>query len=215
MVRYMLLFLFWNIVTPMKAQIEQCEVLKLTGAIVISEYLPCSRLDSCYVEGNHYIFFDGRTMPFIINASFNKFLINRYKTNTSIPECLSTIEEDPILDYLLYDYTYNLKYSKHERRNLEKRGQLLESTDIYKRLGKKKIYVVYSFDGEIAMYKMRRKIVLHKGFEDPIFILKSTKASKFAVLKKAESLRSLTLEEIHSMNLEKDENSYINIFAPE
>jgi hypothetical protein len=215
MIRYTLFFLFWGIISPIKAQIEQCEVKILTDAIVIGEYLPCPRIDSVYVEGNHYICFDGRTFPFRINASFNKALISHLESNVCIPECLKTIGDDPILDYLLYDYSYNLKYSKHERRNLEKRGQLLESNDIYKRFGKKKKYVAYSFEGEIVMYKTKRKIVLSNGFEDPVIVLKPTKSSKFAVLKKAEKLRSLTIEEAKSMKLEKDDKSYINIFAPE
>ena len=216
MVRYTLLFLLWSMITvPLKAQIEQCEIIKLTDAIVISEYLPCPRLDSVYVQGNHYICFDGRIIPFIIYASFNKDLIKRLESNTYIPECLKKLDDDPIVDYLLYDYTYNLKYSKHERQNQEVRGQLIESDDIYKRHGKKKLYVVYSFEGEIVMYKTKRKTLLFKGFEDPVFTLKPLKLSKFAILKKAKGLRSLTTGEVRSMNLEKYEKRYINLFIPE
>jgi hypothetical protein len=41
MVRYTLLFILWSIViTPIKAQIEQCDIIKLKDAIVIGEYLP-------------------------------------------------------------------------------------------------------------------------------------------------------------------------------
>jgi len=216
MVRYTLLFLLWSMITvPLKAQIEQCEIIKLTDAIVISEYLPCPRLDSVYVQGNHYICFDGRIIPFIIYASFNKDLIKRLESNTYIPECLKKLDDDPIVDYLLYDYTYNLKYSKHERQNQEVRGQLIESSDIYKLHGKKKLYVVYALEGEIVIYKTRGKTVIHTGFKDPIFTLKPLKLSKFSVLKKAEMLRSLTIEEARSMNLEKYEKSYINLFIPE
>ena len=216
MVRYTLLFLFLSIViAPIRAQIEQCEILKLTDAIVIGEYLPCPRRDSVYVEGNHYICFDGKKVPFVTYASFNKSLIKRLESDISIPECLKNIGGDPIVDYLDYNYSYYLKFSKHERQNQEVRGQLIESDDIYKRRGKKKLYVVYSLEGEILFYKTRSKTVIHNGFKDPIFTLKPLKLSKFAVLKRAEKLRSLTVEEIRSMKLKKYEGSYIKLFIPE
>ena len=214
MLRYTLLLLWSLGVAPIQAQIKECEVLSLTDAIVVSEYLPCSRIDSFYIEGNHYIYFDGRAVPFKTNASFNKFLIDHYKSNAYIPECLYTIDEDPILDYLLYDYTYNLYYSKFERRNLEKKGRI-DSNDIYMRKDDQKLYVAYAFDGEIVMYKMRKKIVLHKGFNDSLIEKKPIRSSRFAVLKKARLLRSLTIEESNSMKLEKKENSSIFVFTPE
>ncbi|MBR6188116.1 MAG: hypothetical protein IKQ59_04060 [Prevotella sp.] len=200
---------------PVQAQIKECEVLSLTDAIVIGEYLPCTPRDSVYVEGNHYICFDGKKVPFVTYASFNKSLIKRLESNISIPECLKNIEWDPIVDYLDYNYTYYLKFSKHERQNQEVRGQLIESEDIYKRRGKKKLYVVYSMEGEIVLYKTRRKTKLFTGFKDPFFTKKPLILSKFAVLKKAEKLRSLTIEEIRSMNLKKYEGSYIKLFIPE
>lgn len=214
MVRYTLLLIFWSIVTPMKAQIEQCDVLKLTDAIVISEYLPCPRRDSLYVKGNHYICFYGRIVPFMVYARFNEYLIKDLESNTNIPDSLKKIENDEMVDYLLYDYTYDLRYSKLERRNFEKKGRI-ESNEIYKRPRKKKLYVAYAFEGEIVMYKTRRKTIIHTGFKDPIYTMKPLKLSKFAVLKKAERLRPLSQEEAHSMNLEKVKNSYIKIFAPE
>ena len=145
MVRYTLLFILWSIViTPIKAQIEQCDIVKLKDAIVIGEYLPCTPRDSIYVEGNHYICYDGNKVPFITHASSHNSLIKRLDSNINIPECLKKIKDgDPIVDYIDYNYTYNLKFSKHERQNQEVRGQLIESEDIYKRRGKKKLYVVY------------------------------------------------------------------------
>jgi hypothetical protein len=217
MVRYTLFFIFWSIViTPIKAQIEQCDIIKLKDAIIIGEYLLCTPRDSVYVEGNHYICFDGKKVPFITYASFNNSLIKRLDSNINIPECLKKIEnEDPIVDYLDYNYTYYLKFSKHERQNQEVRGQLIESEDIYKRRGKKKLYVVYSMEGEIVLYKTRRKTILFTGFKDPIFTKKPLILSKFAVLKKAEKLRSLMIEETRSMNLKKYEGNYIKLFIPE
>ena len=106
-------------------------------------------------------------------------------------------------------------FSKHERQNQEVRGQLIESEDIYKRRGKKKLYVVYFLEGEVVLYKTKRKTVIHTGFKDPIFTLKPLKLSKFAVLKRADMLRSLTVEEIRSMKLKKYENNYIKLFIPE
>lgn len=215
MVRYTLLFILWSIVViPIKAQIERCDIVKLRDAIVIGEYL-CTPRDSVYVEGNHYICFDGKKVPFVTYASFNKSLTKRLESNISIPECLKNIGGDPIVDYLDYNYTYYLKFSKHERQNQEVRGQLIESEDIYKRRGKKKLYVVYSMEGEIVLYKTRRKTKLFTGFKDPFFTKKPLILSKFAVLKKAEKLRSLTIEEIRSMNLKKYEGSYIKLFIPE
>lgn len=217
MEHYTLLLLLCGLgITPIQAQIKECEVLNLTDAIVISEYLPCPQLDSFYIEGNHYIHFDGRTVPFKTNASFNKYLIDHFETRVNIPDSLYTFQEDPILDYLLYDYTYNLYYSKHERRNHEKKGRI-DSHDIYKRKGKQRLYIAYSFSGEIVMYKMRSKIILHQGFNDPVYEKKPIKSSNFAVLKKVElgGLRSLTIEEANSMKLEKDEKSCIFVFAPE
>jgi len=214
MLRYTLLLLWSLAVAPVQAQISQCEVINLTDAIVVSEYLPCSRIDSFYIEGNHYIYFDGRAIPFKTNASFNKFIIDHFKSNVYIPECLYTIDEDPILDYLLYDYTYNLYNSKFERRNLEKKGRI-DSNDIYMRKDGQKLYVAYAFDGEIVMYKMRKKIILHKGFNDSLIEKKPIRSSRFAVLKKARLLRSLTIEESNLMKLEKKENSSIFVFRPE
>ena len=214
MLRYTLLLLWSLAVAPVQAQISQCEVINLTDAIVVSEYLPCSRIDSFYIEGNHYIYFDGRAIPFKTNASFNKFIIDHFKSNVYIPECLYTIDEDPILDYLLYDYTYNLYNSKFERRNLEKKGRI-DSNDIYMRKDGQKLYVAYAFDGEIVMYKMRKKIILHKGFNDSLIEKKPIRSSRFAVLKKARLLKSLTIEESNSMKLGKKENSCIYVFTPE
>ena len=54
-----------------------------------------------------------------------------------------------------------------------------------------------------------------KRFNDPIYKRRPMKSSEFAVIKKAGSLRSLTMEEANSMNLKKEGNRYINIFAPE
>ena len=220
MVRYTLLFifLFWSIViTPIKAQIEQCDIIKLKDAIVIGEYLLCIPRDSVYVEGNHYICFDGKKVPFVTYASFNKSLIKRLDSNINIPECLKKIEEvDPIVDYFDYNYTYRLSFSKQARQSHDKRrGQLIESEDIYKRRGKKKLYVVYSMEGEIVLYKTRRKTILFTGYKDPIFTKKPLILSKFAVLKRADMLRSLTVEEIRSMKLKKYENNYIKLFIPE
>lgn len=217
MVRYTLLFIFWSIViTPIKAQIEQCDIVKLKDAIVIGEYLPCTPCDSVYVEGTHYICFDGKKIPFITEAVYNESLTKELESNIGIPECLKkNIGWDPIVDYLDYNYTYYLKFSKHERQNQEVRGQLIESEDIYNRRGKKKLYVVYSLEGEVVLYKTRNKILLKTGFKDPIFIKKPLKLSKFAVLKKAEKLNSLTVEEIRSMKLKKYENNYIKLFIPE
>ena len=217
MVRYTLLFILWSIViTPIKAQIEQCDIVKLKDAIVIGEYLPCTPRDSIYVKGNHYICYDGNKVPFITHASSHNSLIKRLDSNINIPECLKKIKDgDPIVDYIDYNYTYDLRFSKHERQNQEVRGQLIESEDIYKRRGKKKLYVVYCLEGEVVLYKTKRKTVIHTGFKDPIFTLKPLKLSKFAVLKRAEKLRSLTVEEIRSMKLKKYENNYIKLFIPE
>ncbi len=83
------------------------------------------------------------------------------------------------------------------------------------RRGKKKLYVVYSLEGEVVLYKTRNKILLKTGFKDPIFTKKPLKLSKFAVLKRADMLRPLTVEEIRSMKLKKYENNYIKLFIPE
>ena len=116
------------------------------------------------------------------------------------------------MDELSYNYTYELRYSYFYR--IRDRNSI-ESDEIYKRAGKKKIFIAYAFDGEIVMYKMKRKIILSKGFKDPIYTKKATKASKFAVLRKAERLRSLTSEEANLLKLKKVEMSYINTFSPE
>ncbi len=216
MARYKLLLLLNIIVTSIQAQIEQCEIIHLTDAVVISEYLPCSlyRLDSLYVESKHYICYNDRKEIFKIYSSFNKYLTDHFESNDYIPECLHAANENPILDYFNFNYSYDLRYSEHERNNQEIRDRI-DSNDFYKCAGKKKIYVAYSFTGEIVLYKMKRKILLSKGFKEPEYTLKSIKSSKFAVLKKAESLRSLTKEEANAMNLKKVENSYIRIFRPE
>jgi len=214
MARYTLLILLSILVTPIQAQIEQCEILYLKDAIVISEYLPCPRhaLDSFYVEGNLYICFDGKRVIIRGDANYNRSLIRRYGANVDIPECLKNSEEwDNLVDWFNYDGSYNLDFSKHLRREYKR----VLSNDFYKRAGKKSIYVVYHFEGEIVMYKMKRKIILWKGFRDPIYTLKTVKSSKFAVLKKAERLRSLTEEEVKSMKLKKTDNNYINLFVPE
>ena len=52
---YLLIFLGSFLFTPIQAQVERYEILHLKDAIVISEYLPCPRLDSTYIEGNHYL----------------------------------------------------------------------------------------------------------------------------------------------------------------
>ena len=215
MTRYTLLLLFWSIIVfPIRAQIEQCEILHLTNATVISEYLPCPRCghDSTYVIGNHYIYFNGKAVPFRLDSNMNKDLVDNFESNVYIPEQLHIYNGDPIVDELSYDYTYELRYSIFYMRRERNR---IYSNDIYKRVGKKKLYIAYAFDGEIIMYKMKRKIVLSKGFKDPIYTKKATRASKFAVLKKAERLRSLTLEEANLLKLKKVEISYINIFSPE
>ena len=216
MARYKFLILLSIIVTPIQAQIEQCEIFHLTDAVVISEYLPRSlyQLDSLYVEGNHYIYHNGRKMFFKFHSNFNKYLTNRFESYVHIPEFLHTYYGDPISDYLKFDYSYDLRYSEHERNNQEIRNRL-DSNDFYKRRGKKKLYVAYSFTGEIVIYKMKNKILLWKGFKEPEYTLKPIMSSKFAVLKKAESLRSLTMEEANAMNLKKVERNYIRIFRPE
>lgn len=217
MARYKFLLLLSIFFTPIQAQIKKCEILHLTDAVVISEYLPRSlyRLDSLYVEGNHYIYHYGRKMIFKLWSGYNKYLTDHYEANVDIPECLrKTNAEDPILDYLNYNYSYDLRYSEHERNNQEIRNRL-DSNDFYTYVGKKKIYVAYSFSGEIVIYKMKRKILLCKGFKEPEYTSKPIKSSKFAVLKKAESLRTLTMEEANAMNLKKVERSYIRIFRPE
>ena len=109
---------------------------------------------------------------------------------------------------------WNGSATEHKKAK-EKIGQLIESEDIYKRRGKKKLYVVYCLEGEVVLYKTKRKTVIHTGFKDPIFTLKPLKLSKFAVLKRADMLRSLTVEEIRSMKLKKYENNYIKLFIPE
>ena len=194
---------------PLYAQIERCEIIRLKDAIVISEYLYSPRHDSCYFEGNHYICFDGKTVLFKNYTDYNGYLIRDYGSNVDIPECLTNGEENKVEDkpvhWFNYDGSYNLEYSEHERRELWR----VLSNDFYKRAGKKSIYVVYHFEGEIVMYKMRRKIILKPGYADEFFTLKPVKTSKLAVLKKAERLRSLTAEEAKSMKLEKIDNSYI------
>lgn len=147
-------------------------------------------------------------------SNYNKYLIDRHGTNVYIPECLLKTEDEPIEDLLDFNYSYNLHYSEHERWSPWIRGRV-ESNDCYKRTGKKTLYVVYAFEGEIVMYKMRKKIVVKEGFKDDIYVLKPKKSSKFAVLKKADKLRSLTTEEAKSMNLKKIEKSYIHVFRPE
>lgn len=210
MARYTFLILFWSfIITPMQAQIVRCEIIRLKDAIVISEYPPCPRLDSTYVEGNHYICFDGKTVLFKNFTDYNGFLIHRYGSNVDIPECLTNGKENKVEDkpvhWLNYDGSYNLEYSEFERRELRR----VLSNDIYKRTGKKSLYVAYAFDGEIVVYKMRKKILLYEGFKDEFCAFKSLKMSKFAVLKKAERLRSLTKEEAKSMHLKRTGNSSI------
>lgn len=213
MKRYTLLILWSIIVTPILAQIEQCEILHLTDAIVISEYLPVPHYcDSVYVEGNRYIYFNGKKILFRPDSNKNKDLVDHYESNVYIPECLHTYNGDDLLDYLSFDFTYDLRYSIFERG--EERDRI-DSNEIYKRSGKKKLFIAYNFDGEIVMYKMKRKIILSKGFKDPIYTIKATKASKFAVLRKAERLRSLTSEETNLMKLKKVEMSCINLFRIE
>jgi len=208
MLRYT--FILWSLIcTTVEAQTIKHEVLHLTDAVVISEYLPCPKLDSYYIEGNHYIHFDGKTVPFKVFASFNNHLADRY----GIPASLYA-EEDPISDYLRYDYKYNLLYSVYERRNLEKKGQI-ESEHIYRRAGNKTLYVVYALSGEIVNYKTSKKIILRKGYKDKTCEFKPIKASKFAVLKKAEKLRPLTQEEAKALKLVKEEKQHIPVFSPE
>ena len=60
---------------------------------------------------------------------------------------------------------------------------------------------------------MKRKILLSKGFKEPEYTLKPIKSSKFAVLNKAESLRSLTMEEANAMNLKKWFSTKITIIV--
>ena len=213
MARYLLFF--WSLlVTPIWAQIDKCEILTINNAVIISEYMPCSQLDSFYISGNHYICFNGSTVHFKPNASFNKYLTDHIESNVCLPDCLSVTDEDPILDYIHYDYTYNLYYSRYERKNLEKKGRI-DSNDIYKRRGKRKLYVAYSFSGEIVMYKTKKKVVLHEGFSDTLCKKKTVKTSKFAVLKKAKGLRSLYREEVNTMGLKKVEYNHILLIAPE
>ncbi len=213
MARY--LFFFWSLlVTPIWAQIDKCEILTITNAVIISEYKPCPQLDSFYVSGNHYICFDGNTVHFKANASFNKYLTDHIESNVCLPDCLYVTDEDPISDYFLYDYTYNLCYSRFERKNLEKKGRI-DSNDIYKRRGKRELYVAYSFSGEIVMYKTKKKVVLYEGFSDTLCKNKPVKSSKFAVLKKAKELRSLNSEEVDSMGLKIVEYNHILLYAPE
>ena len=115
MLRYTLLFIFCStVITPIKAQIEQCDIIKLKDAIVIGEYLPCTPRDSVYVEGNHYICFDGKKVPFITYASFNKSLIKRLESNISIPECLKNIGGDPIVDYLDYKASLDWDFRRED-----------------------------------------------------------------------------------------------------
>ena len=110
----LLVLLFSIFATPIQAQIEQCEILHLTDAVVISEYLPRSlyQLDSLYIEGNHYIYHNGRKMIFKFHSNFNKYLTDRFESDVYIPECLHTYYGDPILDYLNFNYSYDcLKYT--------------------------------------------------------------------------------------------------------
>ena len=219
MARYTILMLWSFIITPTQAQIERCDILHLTDAVVISEYLPCPRIDlyyveGAYVEGCHYIYYNSRTIPFKIYSNYNKTIVDRYESNVYIPECLHTTKGDPVLDWLSFDYSYDLTHSEHERHSPWIRGRI-ESNDFYKRTGKKKLYVAYAFNGDIVIYKMRRKILFQEGFKDPIYELKPKKSSKFAVLKKAEKLRSLTTEEAKMFHLKKVEKSYIHVFYPE
>ena len=140
MARYKFLLLLSIIVTPIQAQIEKCEILHLTDAVVISEYLPRSlyQHDSLYIEGNHYIYQNGRKIVFEQCSNFNKYLTDHFESDVFIPECLHTTNgEDPILDYLNFNYTYDLRYSEHERSNQEIRNRI-DSNDFYKCIGKKK-----------------------------------------------------------------------------
>lgn len=211
----MALLLLWSfIITPIHAQVERYEILHLTDAIVICEYLPHPRLDTTYVEGNVFIYFNGRTVPFKTYSDYNKYLIADHGSNVYIPECLLKTEEEPIENWLDYNYSYNLNYSEHNRWSPWIKGSI-ESNDFYKRAGKKTLYVVFAFEGEIVMYKMKRKIIFAYGFNDGIYKVKDTKSSKFAVLKKAEKLRSLTTEEANSMHLKKVEINHIHRFRPD
>ena len=216
MERYTLLLILLGsfIITPMQAQVEKYEILHLKDAIVISEYLPCPRLDSTYIDGDHYIYFNAKKVNFKMYSNYNKYLIDRHGTNVYIPECLLKTEDEPIEDWLDHNYSYNLNYSEHEGGSPWIKGRV-ESNDIYKRAGKKNLYVVYAFEGDIVMYKMRKKIVIEQGFKDDIFVLKPKKSSKFVVLKKAEKLRSLTTEEAKSLHLKKVEKTHIHVFSPE
>ena len=76
MARYTFLILFWSfIITPMQAQIVRCEIIRLKDAIVISEYPPCPRLDSTYIDGDHYIYFNAKKVNFKMYSNYNKYLI--------------------------------------------------------------------------------------------------------------------------------------------
>ena len=217
MARYTFLILFWSfLITPIHAQIEKCEILHLKDAIVICEFTPLSPFDTTYVEGDHYICYDGKTVFFEINADNNSYLIRQHESNVNIPECLTNEEEnkaeDKYVHWLTYDYSYYLQYSEYERREMV-RGIVCK--DCYKRTGKKSVYVAYAFDGEIVMYRMRRKILIHKGLKDVCYTWKPLKLSKFAILKKADKLRSLTMEEAKSLRLKKIDKSFIHLYVVE
>ena len=217
MARYTILILFWSfLITPIQAQIEKCEILHLKDAIVICEFTPLSPFDTTYVEGDHYICYDGKTVFFEIYADNNSYLISDHESNVNIPECLTNGEEnkaeDKYVHWLTYDYSYNLQYSEYERRVML-RGIVCK--DCYKRAGKKNLYVAYAFEGDIVMYKMRKKIVIEQGFKDDIYVLKPKKSSRFAVLKKADKLRSLTMEEAKSLRLKKNDKSFIHLYVVE
>lgn len=216
MKRFFLIFILGLITTSIHSQIEQCEILHITNAIVISEYLPLSpsRTKFYYVEGNKYIYYNGVKVHFMPYSDFNKHIIEKYESNVFIPECLHKSNSDWILDWLNSDYTYDLRFSIHDGTNYVPRGEF-RSNDFYRHARKKKIYVAYCFDGEIVVYRMKRKIVLQRGFEDQEYTLKPTRCSKFAVLKKADNLRSLTVDEAISMRLKKVSFNCINIFRAE
>lgn len=207
--KYVRLFLILCVICMRGYAQPSYTIQHVENALVISTY----EFDGLsFVHKRHTIRIGEKEIPFTILAESNVSILRDVF-------CLDTAECNKYVDFDLVThikegvYKKNLYISKFEYRY--NRNRISSNSFYYKKADRKHIYAAYKLTGDIIVYNMNgiEKKEVYKKLSEPSKSLFSLK--NFAILKSADSLSSLSVEEQKKNHFVRNGVYTIYFYAPE
>lgn len=185
------------------------KIQHVENALVISTY----ELDgTCFHHKGHTIKIDNKAYPFFVRSEQNIWILRNVFDVDSV-ECEQYEDKDFAYHVDKGKYNQDLYISDFERRYMG--NQLFSCCFYLKRLDKKRIYVAYKYTGDIVVYDLDDFAKTKRYQDASIYTQKVLNNKKFAIIKNAEKLSRLSIEDMDQNHFKHSGICTIWLYAPE